>query len=189
MRIDTWRRVGLVVAVVFAHGCATAQRTTRITVNDLEAISHAMAASLAASDALGDRNRDSPVWIVSIDKVQNLSSDVMTESEQWSVIARLRSSLPIQALWDQKNVRFVIPVDRLESLRHAHGGDWGQGFGTQRRPTHQMAATFRSITRAGAENRTDLYFCEFQILDLVTGEPVWSDKFEYKRAAAGHILD
>lgn len=171
-------------------GCATWPHTTRMTADDLDTMSRELAASLAASDAFAGRNRDSPLWVVSINKVENLSSDVMTEAEQWSVMARLRSSLPIQALWDQKNVRFVIPADRLEALRASGELDGVAGrVGDQRRPTHEMTATFRSITRADARSRTELYYCEFSLIDLAAGEPVWTDRFEYKRAATGHVLD
>ena len=30
---------------------------------------------------------------------------------------------------------------------------------------------------------------QFDLIDLTTAEPVWSDRFEYKRAAVGHVLD
>jgi len=185
-----WAIVAGVVWVLGGVGCAAPQRTTRMTADDLDAMSHALAASLRASDAFTGRNPDSPRWVISISKVQNLSSDVMTDAEQWSVMARLRGSLPIQALWDQKNVRFVIPADRSEALEASGELDPVRGrLGGQRRPTHQMTAIFRSITRADAGSRSDLYYCEFSLVDLATGEPVWSDRFEYKRAATGHALD
>ena len=185
-----WAIVAGVVCGLCVAGCAGPQRTTRMTADDLDSMSHELAASLAASDALAGRNSDSPLWVISISKVQNLSSDVMTVAEQWSVMAKLRGSLPIQALWDQKNVRFVIPADRLEALEARGNLDEVTGrLGSHRRPTHQMTATFRSITRADAGYRSDLYYCEFNLIDLAAGEPVWSDRFEYKRAAAGHVLD
>ncbi len=179
-----------VLAVVLV-GCAGPPRSTRMTVDDLDAISGAMAASLAASPALAGRGpSSSPAWVISIDKVENLSSDVMTESEQWAVVARIRGSLAIQALREQKNVRFVIPPDRVEAMRSTVGSAGDQpGWGAHRRPTHQMAATFRSVTRAGATDRTELYYCEFQVVDLSSGERVWSDRFEYKRIAKGHVWD
>jgi hypothetical protein len=186
----SWTFVAVVTLVCGGSGCVAPQRTTRMTADDLDAMSHALAASLAASDVLAGRTGDSPLWVISISKVQNLSSDVMTDAEQWSVMARLRGSLPIGALWDQKNVRFVIPADRLDVLRDYGELDEVSGpLGSQRRPTHQMTATFRSITRADSQYRTDLYYCEFSLIDLAAGQPVWSDRFEYKRAAAGHVLD
>lgn len=176
--------------LLLAGACATTQRSTRMTNDDLVEMSRAMAQSLTLSPWLAERGPDSTPIVVSIDKVRNLSSDVMTESEQWFVIQRLRSSLPITALWDQKKVRFVIPPQRREAMQRRDDlGPDADNFGTQRQPTHQMTATFRSITRADATHRTDLYYCEFEILDITAGTPVWIDKFEFKRDARGHVLD
>ena len=165
-------------------------QTTRMTAGDFVEMAGQMAQSLIHSDAVGERRPDSPRWVVSIDKVQNLSSDVMTEPEQWAIMARLRGAMPIQSLWDLKNVRFVIPPQRVVALRHHPDAvEFGASFGSRRQPTHMMTATFRSITRAQATRRIDLYYCEFEILDLDTGQTVWTDRFEYKRAARGHIWD
>lgn len=177
-------------AAVFAAGCAKTPRTTRVTVSDMEAMGAAMATSLAQSEALAERGPDAEPWVVSIHKVENLSDDVMTQSEQWAIIARLRGTLPIQALREQKNVRFVIPAEQTMRLRGEGGfGDAADAFGAQRRPTHLMTATFRSVTRAQAERRTDLYYMEFVILDIADGTTAWTDRFEFKREAKGHVWD
>jgi hypothetical protein len=184
----SWKLTALLLAATLA-GCATA-RSTRVTVEDFSEMSNAMAQSLARSPWLDQRTPASEPITVSIEKVQNLSSDVMTQGEQWYVIQKLRSSLPITALWDQKAVRFVIPPEKQQLVRQdAALQPEAADYGSERRPTHLMSATFRSITRADATNRTDLYYCEFEILDLATRLPVWTDKFEFKRAAAGHVLD
>lgn len=176
-------------AACFVVLSCTPQRTTRMTADDLDVMSQALANSLAASEAVVNRTPDSPLWVITINKVQNLSSDVMTESEQWSVMARIRSSLPIQELWRQKNIRFVIPAQRLHALQNSSQSPSTATAGSRRQPTHEMSATFRSVTRAQARKRTDLYYCEFHLVGLNTSERVWSDKFEYKRAAAGHVWD
>jgi hypothetical protein len=166
------------------------QRTTRMTGDDFDHMAAEMAQSLAADPDIAGRTPDSPPWVVSIQKVQNLSSDVMSEGEQWGTIARIRGAQPIQRLRQTKNLAFVIPAEQTRKLREQ--GDLGpnaQDFGSDRRPTHVMTATFRSATRMVREARTEYYFCEFEVLDLATGEPVWTDKIEYKRAAAGHVWD
>ncbi len=169
---------------------ATPQRSSRMTADDFDAMIAAMAASLAHSDPVALRTADSPRWVITIDRVLNLSSDVMTDAEQWAIMARLRGAAPIRALWDQKNIRFVIRAERVEKIRRDPDlYAFDDSFGAERRPTHQMSATFRSITRATARDRTDLYYCEFEILDMASGEPVWSDRFEYKRSAHGHVWD
>jgi hypothetical protein len=187
--------LSLLALSIFATGCAE-PRSTRMTAGDFDHMGAEMAASLARSDALRNRTAASPPWVVSIDKVQNLSSDVMTESEQWMIIARLRGSLPIQALRTQRSITFVMPPERVEALRRdpnlgAGVGDFGPDLGADRRPTHQLNATFRSLARVNptGTGSEDYYYCEFQMLDLATGQPVWIDKVEYKRLAKGHIWD
>lgn len=174
-------------AVVIA--CSAPARTSRMTGDDLEMISTEMAASLAGSDAVRGRTAQSPRWVVAFIKVRNLTSDVMTESEQWSIMARVRSGVSLQALGEQRNIRFVIPAEQSRRIMQSDMETFGVDFGADRKPTHEINATFRSITRADQTNRSELYYCEFQLLDLGTGEPVWSDKVEYKRVAKGHIWD
>jgi len=176
---------------VIAMGCATTgPQSTRMTADDFDAMIADMAAAFAQSEVVAGRTPNSPRWIITINKVQNLTSDAMTDAEQWAIMARLRSATPIRALWDQKNIRFVIPARRVQKMRdNPQLLSVDQSFGSKRRPTHEMSATFRSITRATATDRTELYYCEFEILDLAAGEPVWTDKFEYKRVAHGQVWD
>ena len=191
-----WRSL-LMLAVAALAGCATsAPASTRMTVDDLNEMAAAMSQSLARSDALKERTPESPHWVISIDKALNLSSDIITESERWFVVQKVRSSVPIQAFSKQKNITFILPAERYEMMRRdpRFGVKGEEGFG-RAKPTHQMTATFRSVTRGSAEGRTDQYYCEFEILDISSplaqggGVPVWIDKFEYKRAAIGHIWD
>lgn len=183
---------GLYVLILCLTACAPKPvgQSTRLTVDDIEAMTAEMAQSMLASDALARRGPDSEPWVVSIDKVLNLSDEVMTKNEQWSIMARVRGAAPITALWDEKAVRFVIPPERVLELRNSeYGPDFGDGFAGDRRVTHTMTATFRSVTRAQAKRRSDLYYCEFDLLEFATGEPVWSEKFEFKRQAKGHVWD
>ncbi len=184
------------VSLLLAGCAASAPASTRMTVDDLNEMAAAMSQSLARSDAMGERTPNSPHWVISIDKALNLSSDIITESERWFVVQKVRSSMPIQAFSKQKNITFIIPAERYDMMRRdpRFGVKGEEGFG-RAKPTHQMTATFRSVTRGSAEGRTDQYYCEFEILDISSplaqggGSPVWIDKFEYKRAAIGHIWD
>ena len=178
--------------VIGLSGCQSTPKSSRIAIEDYEQMAAQMALSLRRSDALTQRTPTSQTWIVSFDKVLNLSSEIMTRSEQWSVMAGLQASQPIDALWEQKRVVFVIPaqhaIDRRGTI-DAERAD--KGFGSERAVTHVIIATFRSVTRAAGdgESRSDVYACEFQMLDLRTGEPVWLDTFEFKRRAQGSIRD
>lgn len=177
----------LVLSAALLVACQEPPRTTRLTVDDFQEMAGAMAESLMRSDALAQRGPESEPWIVSMERVRNLSSDVMTQSEQWMIMARLRASTPLAQLWDHKNVRFVLPPERAQQLRDSDALAFEEITPTRTSPTHTLTATIRSVTRATAQARTDLYYCEFEMLDLTTGEPVWNDRFEVRREALGHV--
>lgn len=186
-------RITAMLGLCLLMACAPA-RTTRTTPEDFQEMAAQMAASLSRSPAILDRTADSPPWVISVQKVTNLTTDVMTPSQQWYVIARLRNSLPIQKLWDGKRISFIIPAEQVQRMRAdpdigLDSGNMNADFGSQRQPTHVMTAVFRSATRAQAQVRTDLYYAEFEIMELAGGLPVWTDRFEYKRQAFGHVWD
>ena len=182
---------GILLMLMASLGCKTPQ-TSRIAVGDYLEMTAAMARSLRQSEAFARRSPESEPWIVSFDKVLNLSSEIMTRGEQWGVVAMVRGAQPINSLWDDKRVAFVIPaqyaIDQRGTL-DAERAD--KGFGSGRSVTHTITATFRSVTRVpdDGSGRTDVYACEFQMLDLNTNEPVWLDTFEFKRTATGSVRD
>lgn len=179
-----------IMAAAGPLGCAVPRRSTRLTADDFQQMANDMAASIAAENTIAARSPNSPPWIITISRITNLTGDVLTESEQWGTIAMLRQQLPLQTLARQKHVVFVIPAERVAALRQNPDlSEIDRPFAAQRRPTHTMTAVFRSVTRADATHRSDLYTCEFEILDLRTAEPVWTDRFEFKRLAMGHIWD
>lgn len=182
--------VGLLACVLLASGCASPPRTSRLTVGDLREVSRSMARSLARSEAIADRTPDSEPWFVSIDKVRNLSSDVIPVAEQWAAMAMLRSSLPMRELGRDKRVAFVIPPEKVRSLEAELPGEpVTDALRKGRRATHTLAATFRSITRGDRERQSDFYYLEFALFRLGQPQPVWSDRFELKREAVGQLYD
>ncbi|HRX85920.1 MAG TPA: hypothetical protein P5572_12955, partial [Phycisphaerae bacterium] len=106
---------------------------------------------------------------------------------EWYLMERVASSLPFATLAHEKNVKFVIPADRLRAAKQR--GNVEADTGSERQTTHLMTATFTSVTRATGKDRTDLYYCEYQIVDRGTGEIVWNDKVEFKRTAHGRSWD
>jgi hypothetical protein len=182
--------VVLLMMMVLA-GCHTPQ-SSRIQVDDYVEMASAMAQSLRQSEAFAERSAESEPWIVSFDKVLNLSSEIMPQGEQWGVVALVRGAQPIDSLWNDKRVAFVIPaqyaIDRRGTMDVERAN---KGFGSERGVTHTITATFRSVTRVdeAGEGRTDVYACEFQMLDLNTNQSVWIDTFEFKRIAKGSVRD
>lgn len=179
---------GLVlVAWLGSASCASTPRTSRLQVEDIQEMSAEMAASLNAR--FNERDSASEPWVVSIEKVQNLSDDILTVGEQWYPMVKLTRAQPTQELWDRRRIMLVIPPERWEQLRRQSPEEFDVRFGAERRPTHVVTATLRSALRAGGKARTDLYYAEFSMIDLATGRPVWNDRFELKRQALGAVWD
>ncbi len=162
-------------------------RTTRIAAEDFADVAAAVAGQLQTSDALQDRGPDDEPWVIAIDRVQNLSSDVIAVSEQWWLMAKLRSSLPMRTLSVDRAVKFVIPAEHLEAVR-ARDPELAEAA-PERSPTHRMGAVFRSVTRVGQNGRTDLYQVDFDLVSLSDGQLEWSGSYEFKRLAFGRGWD
>jgi hypothetical protein len=185
---------GLVAVVTLAGviaggpgGCATPRQSTSLSVDDIEETARELAAKLSGSDLLLGRNAESPKMVIAIQKVQNLSTDLIPEPQQWYIMAKIRDSQSIMALRRLRNVAFVIPAEHLRGTGMDRETD--QDLGAGRRPTHEMTATFRSATRASGRNRTDVYLCECRVTSLETGELAWTDTVEFKKSAFGKAYD
>jgi hypothetical protein len=192
---DRTARPALMAAVllcVVLTGCQTT-RSTRLTIGDLNHVVAEMEAKLLASDFVQDRGPDSPRAIIVINKVQNLTDDVISPGEQWMMMARVRAKLAGSQLRRIKNITFQIAPERFELLRQSgFDGD----LGPTDPPTHAMTAAFRSATRTVvdpktgfANRREDYFYIEYAIQDLQTRDIVWTDKVEFKREAKGLVID
>ncbi len=177
----------LVAGLVLGACAAAPPKTTVLTTDDLDATTKDMAAKLASSKFLAERTPESERMVIAISKVENLSSDIITESEEWSLMQRVRDSLPIVDLGKQRNLVFVIPAEHLKAgqAKGAYDAEFAKG----RKPTHEMDATFRSATRAVGKDRTDAYLVDYRVTNLSSGALVWSETFEFKRVAKGRSYD
>jgi hypothetical protein len=176
--------------------CASrAPRSTRITGGDYEVLIPEIVSQLASSDFLRDRGPESPPIIVTTERVRNLTTDLMPVAEQWMLVNRVQTSLPLLELAKQKNVRFQIPPERVELLRAKGFEVGGRGTPGYRAPTHVMTAEFRSATRVGrlqgrlSDVRAEYYDMEFQIFDVNTRELAWSGACAFHREARGKLID
>lgn len=176
----------LLVLVAVAGSCVTSgARSTRLTDRDLiDAVQH-MQSSLAKSDFFAQRSPNSAPAAIVINRVENLTSDVISRAEQWELVAQLRAALPIQRLAERKNITFLIAPRQHVILRQA--GFLGD-LGPTTPATHVMSATFRSTRRAGL-SRADYYYLEYRITDRRTRQVVWTDSFEIKREVVGLVID
>lgn len=149
---------------------------------DFEDIASEMSAGLRASEFLRDRSPASPLIVVAVSKVDNLSSDIIAEGEKWRLMDSVIDSEAMRALRAERNIRFVIPAEKLRLLRGSEGDG---SIGVDRRPTHAMSAVIRSVTRTAGRDRTDLYIARYTITDINSGETAWEGEFLLKRAAVG----
>ncbi|MEQ9461140.1 MAG: hypothetical protein RIG82_09340 [Phycisphaeraceae bacterium] len=168
--------------------CAEPVRTTRTDTEDFSRMSSAIAQDLLAAPAIAERRPDSQPWVIVADRIENLSSEVLSPLERKATIRRILSGAPLKQLADNKNITFIVPMDDVQNARNT-GIPELQQLAANRQPTHRLAATFRSATRAQAKQRTDAYDCAFELLDLQTGQLLWTGSIEFKRAAVGHIWD
>ncbi|MDX2115790.1 MAG: hypothetical protein SFZ24_09280 [Planctomycetota bacterium] len=176
--------IGVIACVAGVGGCAAPQaRTTRLQTRDFEDIAFEMAANLRASDFLRERTAESPPMTVAVSKVENLSTDLVSDGEKWFLMDRVIESASMKTLAREKAVRFVIPAEKLRALRETLGPD--ERIALERRPTHSMIAQLRSLTRAAGLDRTEVYSAFYRIVELESGEAVWSGDFALKRAAVG----
>lgn len=184
----------MVSVAVCLGGCASGPpASTRLTADDFAVTESRIRQDLAASDFLARRGPDSPPMIIVVRDVENATSDVITEAEQWMAVHRVVDSFPVQALRQTKNIRFVLPRERYAMLREEI--DAVDAPDTSLNPTHVMDAQFESITRGAAERRkvtdrrTEYYYLAYRIVDLQGREVGWNSSFEFQREASGTIID
>ncbi|MBS0197717.1 MAG: hypothetical protein JSR77_13260 [Planctomycetes bacterium] len=160
-------------------GCAGVQQSTRMTVNDNQFVVAETQAQLRQSEFLRDRSPLSPPAVVTLGSFTNLSSDLLSDAEKW----RLLEFIWPPRLREEKNIIFVEPRGSAQAARS--GSDAEQHAMEQRAPTHRLDAELRSAERFGAGERTDLYFFQYRLTALATGERNWTGGVEFKRTAAG----
>lgn len=183
----------LTISTGLIGGCAPKTKSTRITGNDFYITMDKMIDSLADSNVLRERTPDSPQMILMINKVTNLTSDIITPAEQWMLVARVRDTL-VNRFAKEKNIRMVITPEKHNLLRQA--GYSGDLTGAELNATHVMRARFMSARRGGVRGkdevtdiRADYYYLAYELMTIETHELLWSDRFEFKREAVGQLVD
>ena len=177
----------IALAACLLQACAGPPRTTKVTMRDLDDMATIVALNLRNSDWMTSRDSTSEQVVVAMDKVENLTDDIIPSGEQWAIMTKIRTNANMVRIGREKAISFVIPK---EFLIHAQqSGNIDNTFADLRSPTHEMSATLRNTTRSIKDARTDVYICEFRITALATGELKWLDTFELKRQAFGLTFD
>ncbi len=173
-----------VTVAIALNACApNLSQTTRLTVGDMRSVVDQTVQALAASDFLAERTPESPPIVIAVRQVENNSSDVITRAEQWYMMQAVANGVFDRGLRNRANVTIVIPVERLRDAQRR--GTISARAGQDRNPTHIMVARIDSATRSDGTLRQDLYQTEYTIVDIDSGEQVFSDVIDFQRAALG----
>lgn len=157
-------------------GCAAPRiETTRLTSTDVVKMTDEMTASLTGDELIAQRTDASDEWVVSIDRVRNLTEHPIPMRERWATMARLRSRLAQTEFARERSIAWILPPDLWQQYDAATYSP-----GVRRLPTHSLHATFYSDTISSLDMRADSYLCAFTLTDLSTGLVIWEDSFEVK---------
>ena len=174
----------MLLVCLAAAGCSAPRiNTTRLGSIDLVNMTDQMTASLMQTPAVGLRSPASDPWRVTIDRVSNQTQDILPEGEKRAFIARLRAQLSQEPTLRQHQIHFIAPADQRQQTAELHTD------AVVIRPTHALTATFYSASHFGRAARSDAYLAAFQLLDLVTNQIVWEDRYEVKYAVERNKLD
>lgn len=177
-----------VAAIAVIASCTSRPpQSTRLTLSDFDHGSAQVSQRLMESSMLAERSAASEPMVIAIQRVTNLTSDLIPQAEQWQWVQRLRAQLINSGLARDRAVFFVVPREQEQQAK-ADGTIEPDAF-AGRDPTHEMTATFLSATRASGMDRTESYLCEFRITSIGSGELVWNDTLEIKRIARGRSYD
>ncbi|HYF14404.1 MAG TPA: hypothetical protein VD971_04945 [Phycisphaerales bacterium] len=181
------RNFAAILPCVALCACASVPRSSRLTTQDFTLLAADVAAALNQAPAIRERDAASPRWTIAMNKAENLSNDLIPSREQWALVTSVRDHADLVRLGREKNFALIIPAERLrEGLA---SGSLEPGTAADRAPTHELAATILSVSRSAITSRADVYVCEFRLTEIGSGELLWSQTFDIKRAAHGLSFD
>lgn len=147
-----------------------------------------MAQSFANDEIIGGRTSADQPWVISMYRVVNHTNQIIPDREKWLYLARLRAMLANSDLTRDRRIIWIIPPERWPIVAEELGVS-EEPYGLRMNPTHQFTAEFHALTNTSGQGRTDAYLCDYQLLDLQSGQIMWEDKWEVKRAISGRTYD
>lgn len=179
---------GAVVAGSGGCGAAPAPRTTFLRSVDLVDMTDHMSRSFAAHPVIAARAPADAPWLISISRVANHTNQIIPEGEKWAYVGRLRAKLAESDISRERSIIWIVPPERWP-LISAEIGAVGEPPELRTPPTHLLTAEFQALTNTSGRGRSDLYVCDYQLVDLATGSIVWEDAWDVKRSVTGTTYD
>jgi PBP1b-binding outer membrane lipoprotein LpoB len=122
---------------------------------------------------------------VVIQPVENrMVGEVLPRGAKEAFVARLRALLQERA---PQKFTWVMNRDNWYAIREK---ELDRGLDPDRvQPEYALTARFSSITDESSKHRSSYYLCVYNLTDLNSGQSLWTDKYEVKKAAVKGFLD
>src|SRR3954467_6951725 len=122
---------------------------------------------------------------VVIQPVENrMVGEVLPRGAKEAFVARLRALLQERA---PQKFTWVMNRDNWHAIREK---ELDRGPDPDRvQPEYALTARFSSITDESSKHRSSYYLCVYNLTDLNSGQSLWTDKYEVKKAAVKGFLD
>ena len=122
---------------------------------------------------------------VVIQPVENrMVGEVLPRGAKEAFVARLRALLQERA---PQKFTWVMNRDNWYAIREK---ELDRGPDPDRvQPEYALTARFSSITDESSKHRSSYYLCVYNLTDLNSGQSLWTDKYEVKKAAVKGFLD
>lgn len=184
--------VMLATLLTLVPGCGTAlnrhMESTFLSSHDLVVMTDKMAASITADPQIAAITARGPMVIV-LTHLQNKTDQIIPGGEGDVFLHRVRVLLTGEPALRRRFV-FVLNRTTFKNLQAQQG--WSTvalGPDVRREnPRYALRAIFYSDTKVAYQYRSDYYLCTYLLTNLHTGQIIWENSYEVKKAVHGSFL-
>ncbi len=186
---------GAVLAAACLAACSGGKpKSSALRTADMQMSCDEIRQQFAQSEFLAGRNAESPGIVLVPGTMENRSYERLSRLDRYGATVRLLNDPAVRDLFARTNIRVVEPPDHAGVYR-------GLGLTADQSapglpPTHVLQASFSSAQRQAAgtaknasDLRKDLFYIQFDVVDLKSREKIWSGSSEFARVAFGELID
>ena len=174
-------------------GCGTAlngnMESTFLSAHDLVAMTDRMAASIASNQQILAITARKPMVIV-LSNLRNMTDEIIPRGQGDIFLHRVRVLLDHEPALRRRFI-FVLNREAFKELQAQQGWSSAELGEDVRRvqPEYALRAVFYSDTKVAARYRSDYYLCTYILTNIRTGQIIWENSYEVKKAVHGSFLD